>query len=215
MAPSNKLVSCLPFRRRTFPPSTSLQSLLQAQHPTSTSSLDLWRKQDGRPRVQPTPSPLLHNRTCKTRMDPLLIARNRSLSCRSRIVLTSTFPPVQARRSCLATSLPPQTSHSPKGILNECLLVNTHLQERLLCINVAQLFVLSRCHRQTYPLRVMHPFDLSEPLSDKSKFVYLDLAVLSHILLVKTPGANHKLLIQSSHLAFFYSPSFPPLFHIR
>ena len=60
----------------------------------------------------------------------------------------------------------------------------------------------------------MHPFDLPEPLSDKSTPILLDLAVL-HISLVSHPDPNHELIIRSSHLPLFLSPNFPPLFHLQ
>ena len=73
------------------------------------------------------------------------------------------------------------------GNLNVYLFVNTLLRK---LIKMAQLSVLSRCRHQTYPYsrcrwcgrvlpRVVHPYDLLEPLIDNSKFVLLDLAVLS------------------------------------
>ena len=60
----------------------------------------------------------------------------------------------------------------------------------------------------------MHPFDLPEPLSDKSKSIVLDLAVL-HLSRVNPSGPNHELVIRSSHLALLLSPNFPPVFHLQ
>ena len=62
---------------------------------------------------------------------------------------------------------------------------------------------------------IEYPFELPEPLSDKSTFVHLDLTVLSHIFIVKHPGPNHELVIRSSHISFLLSTSFPPLFHLQ
>ena len=104
--------------------------------------------------------------------------------------------------------------------------LNTCLQECLLCSKDVQLSFLSRCRRNTYPnsscrwggrvfLRVVHPFDQVESLSSKSKLVLLDLAVLSHVPLVKHPGPNHELVIRSRHFAFLVPPSVSPLFHLQ
>ena len=60
----------------------------------------------------------------------------------------------------------------------------------------------------------MHPFDLPEPLSDKSTSVLLDPAVL-HMSLVNHPGPIHELVIRSSHLVFIFSTNFPLLFHLQ
>ena len=66
----------------------------------------------------------------------------------------------------------------------------------------------------------MHPFDLPEPLSDKSKIVLLDLAILSDLYPLKHLSPNHKLVFRSSHLVthavfnhivHFHLPRFPPL----
>ena len=57
----------------------------------------------------------------------------------------------------------------------------------------------------------MHLFDLPEPLSDKSTFVNLDLAVLSDLSLAKhlSPNPNHELVLWSNHLLIRVFYEFP------
>ena len=102
------------------------------------------------------------------------------------------------------------------------ILADTRLQKGLLSIKLARLSVLGRCRRhQTYlNIRccwsrcIVHPLDLTKPLSDKSTSVVLDLAVL-YVCLVNSSRPNHELVIRLSHLALLLSPNFPPLFHFQ
>ena len=58
------------------------------------------------------------------------------------------------------------------------------------------------------------PFRPARTLTDKSTFVLPNLAVLSHLSLVKHPGPNHEFAIRSSHLPILLPPIFLPLFHL-
>ena len=186
LPPHKTLVSVLPFRCQT-----SLKPFSQAQQRTSPSLFG--RELGCRPYAQTQQSPPLYHRTCGTRVLPLLIAR----TCRRRLCRTSTVLPVLENRSCSTTHASGNGWHS-SGILNLDLLVNTRLQECLLCIKVAQ---------------ALRPWPLP-PSSNVSIFM-LSLRWVSNTPPIVNftwpqPRACHSVGPPS-----FLLPNFPPFFDLR